>query len=434
MQVSIQQVDQCKVELNIEVEAEKVATTIDRVYREIGKRTEVPGFRKGRTPRKILERYVSPESVRKRALDMMVPEAYRQALEETGIHPYADPELEVVQLESERPFIFKAMVALPPTIELGEYKGIEVERERVIVTDEDVEADLRRLQESQAPIEQVKDRGVQSADLVVAEIVSTIEGEEPGTPRRTLIRAGTNPSEFDANISGLKVGERKTFSMKHAEDFADEALAGKQVNYDVKIETIREARLPELNDEFAQSLGEYKTVDELREDIRARLTAARNEGADEDAINKIVGEIVSRSKVEFPDVLLSAEVDRELGRIREHLDKEGRSLEQYLEHIGEDREAFLAKLQETAAGRIKVGLVLGELADKEQIRVSEEELDAEIKCMATEAKTTADAVEAYLEPRGGRRGLANSLLNRKVTEFIKSVSTINGGEVDAEST
>lgn len=434
MQVSVQQLDPCKVELNIEVEPQKVAQTVEQVYGEFAKRAEVPGFRKGKTPRPILERYVSPESVRRRALDLMMPEAYREALQETGIRPYAEPELEVVQLDTEGSFVFKALVPLPPIVELGEYKEIEVEREEVVVTNDDVETELRALQERQAPVEKVEDRGVRSGDLVVAEVVSAIEGQQAATPRRTLIRVGTNPPEFDANLLGLKTGEEKGFGMTYPNDFAEEALAGKRVDYQVRVEAIREVKLPELNNEFAQSVGDYETLDELRDDIRAKLVETRNEAADRDVNNKIVNEIVSRSKVEFPDVLVSAEVSRELEAIRQDLEKEGRSFERYFEQIGKTRDQFLNELREEAARRIKVGLVLGELAEKEHIEVTEEEVEGEVGRMAADAKTTKDAVEAYLEPRGGRGSLANSLLNQKIGEFIKSVSTIKSGEVKVEST
>lgn len=434
MQVTVERKSPCQVELNIEVPAEQVITAKDKVYKELGKHTAVPGFRKGKAPRAILERHVSPESVRRYMLDELLPDAYAKALEENKIEPYADPEIDIVQLEDEQPFIFKADVPLAPTVELGEYKGIEVERADVTVPDEDVEAELKRLQESRAPIEQVEGRPVQSGDILLAELKATIEGEEPAEPRRTLIRIGANLPEFDDNVIGMNIGDEKSFTVEYPTGIPDENLAGKRVDYTIKVESIREVKLPELNDEFAQSIGEYKTLDDLRADIRANIMEALNAAADREVENKIIDEIVSRSKVCFPDVMQKARVAHYLEHLREDLEKEGRTLKQYLEAIGRTREEFMNDLNEAISRRITTGLVLGELAEKENLAVSDEEVDARIDNMAEEAKASREAVEAYLEPRGGREGLGNAMLDEKITEFLKSVSKIKSGESGKDST
>lgn len=428
MQVNVEQQSPCQVELTIEVPADQVVTARDKVYKEIGKHTQVPGFRKGKAPRSILERHVSEESVRRHTLDELLPEAYADALEETKVEPYTDPEIEIVQLENDQSFIFKAKVPLAPKIELGEYKGIEVERPDVTVTDEDVDAELKYLQESRAKVEPAEGRGVQSGDIVMAELKATIEGQDPAEPRRTLVRIGSNLPAFDEQVIGMNPDEEKSFSVDYPADIPDESLAGKKVDYTIKVESIREVQMPDLNDEFAQSIGDYKTLDELKDEIRKRLAEARDSAADREVENRIIGEIVERSTVCFPDIILDSRVAHELQHLRDDLEKEGRTFRQYLEQLGKTREEFMDELKQAISNRVTAGLVLGELAEKEGLQVTAEDVDARIGQMAEEAKTTREAVEAYLEPRGGREGLENALLDGKITEFIKSVSKINSGE------
>lgn len=424
MQVTVEQRAPSKVELKIEVEAEKVAETTNKVYREFAQSTAVPGFRQGKAPRRILERYVKPESVRRRTVEMMIPQAYREALEHENIRPYADPELEVIQLEAGQPFVFKAKVPLPPKVELGEYKGIEVKRPEVKVTDADVEARLKYLQESRTTAKKVEDRGVQIGDIVVADIASAVQGEEKGAPKRSLVDVGTNVPGFDANVVGLKPGERKVFTVEYPKDFPDKEMAEKKVDFDVAVEAIREREVPELNDDFAKAIGDFKTLADLREDIRARLAASAEQEADREVERKIVDETVARSKVDFPDVLVEHEMGHDLEDIKRRLDRQGLSLEQYLQQIGQTQDQFLSELREAVTRRVRIGLVLVEIANVEKTDVADEEVDAEIERIAADSKATRESVEAYIEARGGRSSLRNSLLTRKITDHLRSVSKI----------
>ena len=424
MQVTAQQRSECEIELKIEVEAEKVAETLDQVYREFAGKTEVPGFRKGKAPRQILERYVSPESVRRRAVDIMVPAAYRQALEQEKIEPYAEPEAEIIQLEADQPFVFKATVPLPPKVELGEYKGIEVKRPPVNLTDEDIDAQLKHLQESRATTENVTNRGIQTGDIAVAQLASAVEGQEMAAPRSSLIEIGSNISGFDENVIGLRPGERRTFTTEYPQDYSDKEFAGKKVDFDISLESIRERLIPELNDEFANTIGNFETLADLREDLRARLTSAAEESADKEVEQKMVDEVAARSQVSFPDVLVEHEVGHHLEDIRDRLDRQGLTMQHYLRQIGKTQEELLSELREAAARRVKAGLVLAELSDAEKIEVTDEEVDAEIERMATESKATRESVETYIDTRGGRPALKNSLLTKKAMDFLKSVSKV----------
>ena len=425
MQVNVEQLDPCKVELKIELEPETVAGAIDRAYKDFAKVTSVPGFRKGKAPRAILEKFVDVERVRRHAAEEMVGDAYHKAIEQENIHPYAEPEIDIEQYEDGKPFIFKADVPLPPTVELGEYKSIEVKREVTPVTDEDVEAEVKYMQESQATSTKVEDRPAKDGDIVLAEVATKVEDEEKSQPRRSLINIGQSVPGFDKNIIGMSVGEEKNFSVKYPKDFENEQLAGKNVEFDVKVESIRERNLPELNDEFAKKMGDYENMDALRQDIKKRMTLAAEESADRAVEHNIIDEIVNRSKVCFPDVLVNHEVGHDIQDLQNRLSRQKITIDQYLKQIGKSQEEFIDQLKATAAERIKTGLAMGEIVDKEKIDVTPEEVEAEIDRIAADSKTERESVEAFMEQRGGKAQLKNSMLNRKIADFLKSVSKIS---------
>lgn len=424
MQVTSQELNPCKIELKIEVEPERVAQAFDDMYKEFAKVTKVPGFRPGKAPRAILEKYVTEEAVRREVADVLITEAYSQAIEQEKIEPYAAPEVNMEQLEEGKPLIFKAEVPLPPKVELGDYKGIEVEKPKTEITDEDVDAELTYMQERRTTAEKVEDRGIQENDIAIAETSSTIEGQEPIPPKRSLVQIGQNVAGFDEQIMGLKAGERKTFELTYPEDHENKDVAGKKATFDVSIESIRERIVPELNDEFAKQIGEFETMDQLREDIKQHLITAKEEAAESEVEHKIIDEIINRSQVHVPDVLVNHEVGHDLEDIQKNLDKQGMTIERYLAGVGKTKEDFLKDITEGAEKRVKGGLVMGEVSDKEDIDVTDEEVEAEIERMAEDSKATKDAVEAYIETRGGRTMLKNSMLNKKIMDYLKSVSRI----------
>ena len=424
MQVTVEQQDTCKVRLNIEVDAETVGKAIDEVYRDYAKHAAIPGFRKGRAPRHLVERYVSDEAVKKAAIQDMVGPAYLDAIKQEQIVPYADPDVHIVQYEAGQPFIFNADVPLPPKVELGDYKGIEVERRKIEITDEDVDAQLKSLQENRATTEKVEDRGVQSSDIVIAEIANWPTGEEKPEGRRSVIRLGDNVPGFDESITGLKPSERKQFEINYPEDWSEEELAGKTYMFDVSIETIREVKTPELNDEFAQSVSDFQTLDELKEDVKKHIIESANNHADREVEQKIVDEIVNRSTVCFPDVMVEHEVHHDVHELQDKLAQQRIPIEAYLKRIGKTEDELIAQLKDEASTRLRIGLVLGDVAEAEKIEVRDEDIEAEIVRVAEASKADRAAVEEYMESHGGTDSLKNSILNRKIMEHIKSISVI----------
>jgi len=424
MEVKVTQIDPCKTELNIEVEAEKIVQASEAVFQDYAKNAAIPGFRKGKAPRAIVERAIDPDAFKESVVDSVLGPAYYEAIEKEKIDPYSSPEIEIVQYELGQPFIFKAFVPLPPKVELGDYKGIEVERRKVEITDEDVEAQLKRLQESKATVEPVEDRGVGENDVVIANITSAPKGEALPEARRSLIRMGDNVPGFDESITGLKPGEQRSFEIVYSEDFNDKELAGKTYEFSVAVESLRERKVPALDDTFAKTMGDFENLDAMRADVRKYLEESANETADKEVEHKIIDEIVARSTVCFPDAMLNHEVHHDIEDLGRNLATHGLTIEQYLARTNKSQEDLIKEVKDEAEKRLQIGLVLGEVAEVEKLDVTDEEVDAEIDRIAESSKSTREAVEEFLKERGGKSSLKNSLLNKKITDLLLSVSVI----------
>lgn len=434
MQVTTERQDACNVELKIEIPAARVAEAVGKVYKEYAKEAEVPGFRRGKAPVDLVKRYVTEDSVRRRTIEMLAPEAYNKAIEDEKLEPYTDPEMEIVEFEQTGPFIFKAKVPLPPKIELGEYKGIEVERPEVKITDEDVESQLESLRNSRATTEKITDRGLQTSDIAVAEIASAIEGEEMSEARRSLIEVGTNIPGFDEQIAGMSPGDRRNFTVDYTPEEGEEDQTPKKMTFDVAVESIRERKVPELNDEFAQAMG-LESLDQLREDIKIRLTASAEENADREVEVKIIDEIVSRSNICFPDILVEHEMEHDFHDLQHRLEQQGLTIEDFLRQTEKSEEDLIEEMKKTARRRVMIGLALAEIAEAEGIKVTEDDVEAEIQRTAEQANVPRESVETYLETRGGREAIHNGLMNKRLMDMLRSSAKIkSSGEVGAEST
>lgn len=414
----------CEVSLEIEVEPGLVRSAIDEAYKEAGATTAVPGFRKGKAPRAVLERYVSEERVLARAADKLAQSAYERALEETGIKPFGEAEYEVVQLRDAEPFVFKAKVPLEPTVELGDYVGVEAERLVRQVPDEEVEEQVRSLAERRAEVSNVEGRPVQQGDLVVATVT-----EPDGETRESVFEVGKNLPSFDEGLIGMEIGQTKTVQLEYPEDFEDRTLAGRSDSVTVTVSSIKERHVPELTDEFVRQLniGEEpkpQTVDELRSRVRTVLQTAADVVADQTVESEIVHKIVECSKVCFPDAMVEHEVAHRLSELVEELGSKKLRIEDYLRAEGTTFEELRSRIEQRVRTDLKATLVLLEVAKRESIEVTNEEVEEEISKLARESKVPAESVKAYLDKTGGRRRIEGRLLRRKVLDFLVHASNI----------
>lgn len=436
MQVTTEQIDPCKVALTISVEPERVEAAREKAFRQFAQSIQIPGFRKGKVPPQMARAYVDPNRVKQRAAEMLVEPAYQEAVQESGIEPFAQPELEMVEMDDTGPFVFKAFVPLRPVVTLGPYKALSQERRRLQVTDADVERQIEEIRGRQAEFPAVEDRTVQMGDILLAALQANIEGQETpelSEPRDTVIEVGKNIADFDNGLVGMAKDETKTIEALYPEDFADENLRGKRGTFTVTVKEIRARVLPELTDEFVQKVHPTaKTVEELRTALRENLEKAADEMADNDLEFRLVGEIVRNSQIHFPEVLLRAEMQADAQQISERLQRDRINLEQYLEQTGQTQPQLEQQIAAGADARIRNSLVLSEVARTENIAVEDADVDAVLAERAERAKVSPAAVRAFAEKNNQMDQIRDQALTRKILAYLKGISKITEKTVTEE--
>lgn len=437
MQVTKEALDPCQVALTIEVEPDKVVVAVDRAYREYSKYVSVPGFRKGKAPLSFVKQRVPEADVRQRAAELLVEPAYAAALEQEAVEPFAQPKLELVQLEmAEKPFIFKAVVPLRPEVELGTYTGLTVECPKYELTDENVETQLQKMRERAADYP-IVDRPVQMGDLVVADLAALVDiRPDASEARPTMIEIGAdNIPGFDEQIIGMAKEEDKTFTLTYPEDYPDTELAGEEAEFTIHINEIHEKKVPELDDELAQKLsnGRFQTVEELRVEMRADMEKSLVASAESQADNALIDQILANATIKYPPVLIEAEVDDDVKELLGRLERQGVEIDEYLERVGKTREQLVAEFTEAAKKRIEIGLMLGKVAETENLSLADSDLEAALTERAAEERTSPAAVRAVLESNGGLEALRNRTQAKKVLDFLRASAIIEEKVVTADS-
>lgn len=434
MQVTKEPLEPCQVALTIEVEADKVTHAVDRAYREYAKYVTVPGFRKGKAPLNFVRQRVPESDVRQRAAELLVEPAYNDALKQEEVEPYAPPKLELVQLDlSEKPFIFKAIVPLAPQVELGAYTGLEVERKKFILTDEDVDKQIERMRERAADYPQVE-RPVEKGDLVIGDVAANVEVRpEAATPRPTMIEVGAegNIPGFDDQLIGLSAGDEKRFTLAYPPDYPEEDLAGEEAEFTVSIKEVRAREVPALDDELAKKItnGKIESLEALTGSIRGDMERSLVDSADRQVESDLVDQIVTQSAIKYPPVLVDSEVEDDAKQLMSRLEQEKISLDDYLARLGKTREQIMADFQDAAQKRIEIGLVLGEIAEKENLAVASEDVDAAIAAQAEQQHTSPPAMRAMLEANGAMATVTNRAQTKKVLDFLRASAIIKEKEV-----
>jgi trigger factor len=424
MQVDVQQIEPCKVALNIQVPPEQISQTIDTVFNRFVKRTTVPGFRKGKAPRKLAERYIDADAVREAALDQVIQQAYQEALKETGIEPYDQASVELKEFEEGQPLAFTATVPTRPEVELGDYKGIEARRVVVPIGDAEVRQELQRVREQSARFEEVQEPSA-DGDRIQANIRVTMEGETvpEATADHTWLLVGANFPDFDQHLRGVAPGEAREFDFTYPADMEDAERAGKQAHASVEVERVQRRIVPAEDDAFAQSLG-YENLEDLRADYQKRLEDAAQQQADEFVERDLVAEVVKRAKVQFPQSMVDEEVAHRIDTLLKGLERRGLTMDTYLAYQKKTLADLEAQYAEEARQVITNTLVLSRIAHDNDISVSQAEVEAELKARAAEAGADPKVMREVLQDQGEMNRLTNSVFMRKVMGYLKSVSVI----------
>jgi trigger factor len=404
--------------LTIEMEPAELEESLEKSYHRLVQRTKVPGFRKGKAPRAIFERYFGRESLIEETIEKLVPEAYEKAIKEQAIEPIARPQIEVTQTE---PLVFKAIVPLKPKVKLGDYHSLRLTPESVSVSDDDVNTVIEGLRHRYATWEPVI-RPVELGDSVVMDIWSNIDGQ-PFINQKGLqyqVLKDVPFPGFGDQIVGVKKDEEKEFKLQLPADYSRSEVAGKEPQFKVRVSEIKQEVLPELNDDFAKQVNpEVKDLAELREKILADLKARAEERARIEFEDKVIDAVAAQAQVEFPPVL----VENEAHRLVDQRFRGEQELEAYLKSIGKTEEQLHEELHPIATQRVTHSLVLGQVAEDEKIEVSPAEIDAEAKRLVDgTTENNKDKMEKFLATPEARESMERSLLTRKTIARLVDIA------------
>ena len=406
--------------LTVEVSAEKVNEGLTAAFNKVVKQVNVPGFRKGKMPRPMFEKRFGVESLYQDALDILLPEAYGSAIDETGIEPIDRPDIDIEQMEKGKELIFKATVQVKPEVTLGEYKGLEVEAFDTNVADEDVANELKTLQERQAELVVKEEGTIETGDTVVLDFEGFVDGEafEGGKAENHSLEIGSESfiPGFEEQLVGLATGESKDVEVTFPEEYHAAELAGKPAVFKVTIHEVKGKELPALDDEFAKDVDdEVETLDALKEKIRTRLENSKKHEAEHHLRDTVVENAAANAEVEVPDVMVNSEVNRMLQEFEQRLQMQGMNLELYFQFSGQDENALREQMKEEAVNRVRVALTLEAIAKAENIEASDEDVNAELEKMAGMYNMTVDNIKAAL---GGLEGIKGDLQKQKAVEFL----------------
>ncbi len=424
MKVTKEKVENSQAFLTIEMEAADMEAGMQHAYQHLVQKAEIPGFRKGKAPRPIVERTLGKGRMLEEAIDHMVPEAYQKAVKEQNIEPYAQPEVEITQAE---PLIFKAVVPLIPTVILGDYQSIRMSPEPFDIKDENINAVMEELRHQHATWEPV-DRAVEYNDLAVIDINAESE-EKPvakkvGSQYQVLKDSITPAPGFADQIIGMKKGESKEFDLIFPEDYPSTQFAGKTAHFKVRLHEVKVEKLAEINDEFAKQISaEIKTVQALREEVTKGLKLRGEERARQDLEEKVINAAVEQSKIEYPPVIIDLEINRIINDQARQLQYSGMGMDEYLRSINKSPEQLQEELRPIAIKNIMASLVLSKIAETEKIDVTEEDINNGINNMARGIQADKQAeMQQLLNTPQTRQSLSQTLRTRKVIERLTSIA------------
>lgn len=406
--------------LTVEVEASEVDKGLDAAFKKVVKTINVPGFRKGKLPRPIFEQKFGIEALYNDALDVILPEAYSQAVQEVGIEPVDRPEVDVEQMEKGKTLIFKAKVTVKPEVKLGEYKGLEVEETDATVTDEDVQAELTKLQERQAELVVKEDGTVEQGDTAVIDFEGFVDGVafEGGKGENYALEIGSGSfiPGFEDALVGTKSGVETDVNVTFPEEYHSAELAGKAATFKVTVHEIKSKELPELSDEFAKDVNdEVETLEELKAKIKADLEESKKAQAEGGLRDALVQKAADNAEVEIPEVMFESQVDRMVKDFEQRIAQQGLNLDLYYQFTGTKEEDLRSQMRTDAEARVKIDLTIDAIIEAEKIEATEEEVNEELGRLSEMYNIPSDQLVVML---GGTDAVRDDIQIRKAVELL----------------
>lgn len=400
MSVQVEKLEKNMAKLTIEVSSEEFENAIAKAYKKNKNKISMPGFRKGKAPRAMIEKMYGKGIFYEDAANSIIPDAYADAAKESELEIVAQPEIDVTQIESGKPFIFTATVALKPEVTLGEYKGIEVEKKEVEVTDEEVEAEINKVRESNARMLDIDDRATQDGDTVLIDFDGYVDGKqfEGGKADDYSLVLGSHSfiDNFEEQLVGKNIGDDVEVNVTFPENYQAEELQGKPAVFKVKIKEIKVKELPELDDDFAQDVSNFDTIAEYKEDLKKKLTENKEEALKREREEAVIGKIIENAQMDIPEQMVDAQTRQMTQEFAQRLSSQGLSIDQYMQFTGLTPQKMIEELKPQALKRIQSRLVLEAVVAAENIETTEEELDKEIENMASLYQMEVDKLKEVI--------------------------------------
>lgn len=421
MSLQVEKLEGNMAKLTIEASAEDFEAAIEKAYQKNKNRLSIPGFRKGKAPRKMIEQMYGKEIFYEDAANEVIPSAYAKAVDECTEEIVSQPTIDVVQMEAGKPFIFTAEVALKPEVTLGKYKGVEVEKIDVTVTDEEVNAAIDRERESNARTISVEDRAVKDGDMTVLDFEGFVDGVafEGGKGENYPLTIGSNTfiPGFEEQLVGAELNKEVEVNVTFPEDYQAAELAGKPAVFKCTIKEIKEKQLPELDDEFAGEVSEFDTLAEYKESVKKNLEEKKAEDAKNEKEDKVVEAVIADAKMDIPAAMIATQQRQMADDFAQRIQMQGISIDQYFQFTGLTREAFLEQMKPQAEKRIQSRLVLEAVAKAENLEAGDDEYEEEIKKMSEayqmDIEQLKDMIGAFEE-----KAIKEDIRIRKAADFL----------------
>ena len=418
MSLQVEKLEKNMAKLTVEVPAEQFEAALKTSFQKNKNKFSIPGFRKGKAPQAMVEKMYGVGVLYDDAIDTLLDSTYADAVKESGLEIVSRPEIGIEQIEKGKTFIYTALVAVKPEVTLGEYKGVEVEKAKPEVTDADVEAELKKVQDQNSRMVNVEDRAVENGDHTVIDFEGFVDGQpfEGGKSEAYPLVIGSHSfiDTFEEQLIGKNIGDEVEVNVTFPAEYHAAELAGKPAVFKVKIHEIKTKELPELNDEFAGEVSEFETMDEYKSDIRAKLAETKQQQATTENENNVVETVVENASMEIPDAMIDEQVREMINDYARRMQSQGISLEQYMQFTGMTIEKLQEQSRPQAEKRIRTRLVLEAVVAAENIQVSDEAVDAEIAKMAETYKMEADKVRSIM----GEAGIAQMKEDMAVQEAV----------------
>ena len=423
MKVTVEKLEKSMAKLTIEVSAEDFDKAIDKVYLRERKRVNIPGFRRGKAPRKLIEKMYGTGIFLEDAINDTINSTYPEAAQNCEISDEisSNPEIGLEQAEAGKPLIYTATVAVKPPVGLGKYKGVVIEKIDTAVSDEEVEEELKREQEKNASIKEVTDRAVADGDQINLNFEGFVDGVAfeggKGEDYPLTIGSGSFIPGFEEQLIGAEIGKEIEVNVTFPENYQSEELAGKPAVFKCTVLKIKEKILPELTDEFADDVSEFSTLEEYKADIRKNLEAKKAERAKTEKENKVIDAIIADSEIEIPEPMLKAQQEQIVDEFAQRLQSQGLNIEQYFAYMGTSREKMVEESKDQADKRIRTRLVLEEIVKVENIVATEEDFETELTKLAEAYGTDLDTVKKIFEGRDKDR-MMEDIAVQKALSFV----------------